>query len=527
MKSSILALYCILLAKLTIGESFTNPVLWEDLADNDVFRVNNVYYYTASTMHYSPGAPILRSYDLVNWEYIGHAVPSLPWGDKYNLQGGNAYIKGIFASTMRYRPSKKQFYWIGCIEYSRTYVYTSAGASVTDGWTPRSEISTCYYDCGLLIDDDDTMYVAYGNTQISVAQLSADGLSEVKTQKVYETPSSIGTLEGSRMYKINGAYYIFSTKPANGQYVLRSTDPFGPYTIKELLLNLGSPIPSGGVPHQGSLVETQNGTWYYMAFVDSYPGGRMPVLAPVTWGSDGFPSITLVGSSWGTSYPYPLPKQVLEQHTGTDSFNGTALSPQWEWNHNPDTTKFTLSNGLILNTVTVTSDLYAARNTITHRILGPTSSGTIVLNYSNMNDGDRAGLALLRDTSAYIAVSNTGGIFKVSMYSGLTMTSSWSTASTGTEAKSTAISGGKIWLRIYADIHVGSGKQGTFYYSEDGETFTAMGSLTLNSAWNFFMGYRYGIFNFATKALGGSVTVSSFTMDAPGFTTTGPASAES
>ena len=511
MRFAILTLCSSLLATVTMGEKFNNPVLWEDLADNDVFRVGDVYYYTSSTMHYSPGAPILQSYDLVNWQYVGHAVPTLPWGDKYNLKGGNAYIKGIFASTMRYRASTKQYYWIGCIEYSHTYIYTS-DTSVTGTWTPRSEISTCYYDCGLLIDDDDTMYVAYGNTQISVAQLSKDGLSQVKTQKVFDTPSSVGTLEGSRMYKINGAYYIFSTKPANGQYVLRATSPFGTYTMKQLLLNLGSPVTNGGVPHQGSLVETQNGTWYYMAFIDAYPGGRMPVLAPITWGSDGFPSVTLVNNAWGASYDYPLPKKVLESHTGTDSFNGTSLGPQWEWNHNPDTTKFSVNNGLTLNTATVTSDLYAARNTLTHRILGPTSSGTIVLNYANMKDGDRAGLSLLRDTSAYISVSNSGGAFKVSFYSGLTMTSTWSTSSTGSEAKSATITGGKIWLRISADIHVGTGKQGTFSYSTDGTTFTSMGTLTMNQAWNFFMGYRYGIFNFATKALGGSVTVSSFTV---------------
>jgi beta-xylosidase len=518
MKCLIFVLYSILLT-VALGEIFTNPVIWEDLADNDVFRVNDTYYYTASTMHYSPGAPILKSYDLVNWEYVGHAVPSLPWGSKYNLENGSAYVKGIFASTMRYRPSMKQFYWIGCIEYSHTYVYTSASDSVTSTWSPRSEISTCYYDCGLLIDDDDTMYVSYGNTQISVAQLSADGLSQVRTEKVYSTPASIGTLEGSRMYKINGNYYIFSTKPANGQYVLKANNPFGPYTIKQLLLNLGTPISGGGVPHQGSLVQTQNGTWYYMAFVDSYPGGRMPVLAPITWGSDGFPSISLVGGSWGTTYDYPTKKRVLEPLTGMDSFNGTTLGAQWEWNHNPDTTKYSVKNCLILNTATVTSDLYAARNTITRRILGPTSSGTIFLDYSKMADGDRAGLALLRDTSAWIGIVNTGGTFAVSFWSGLTMTSTWATSSKGSQSKSATISGGKIWLRIYADIHVGTGRQGMFYYSTDGKTYTLMGSLTLNNAWNFFMGYRYGIFNYATKALGGSVTVGSFTMDSPGYTT--------
>ena len=52
--------------------AFNNPVFFEDLADLDIRRVDNTYYYSASTMHYSPGAPILRSYDLVNWEFIGH-----------------------------------------------------------------------------------------------------------------------------------------------------------------------------------------------------------------------------------------------------------------------------------------------------------------------------------------------------------------------------------------------------------------------------------------------------------------------
>ncbi|KAH7354659.1 putative xylosidase/glycosyl hydrolase [Rhexocercosporidium sp. MPI-PUGE-AT-0058] len=421
---------------------------------------------------------------------------------------------------MRYRASNKKWYWYGCIEYGGTYVYTAS--SPTGPWTQAAKISQCYYDAGLLIDDNDTMYIAYGNTQLSVAQLSADGLSQVKTSVVYNTPSSIGVLEGSRMYKRNGYYYIFSTRPANGQYILKASSPFGPYTVNQVLLNLGSPVPSGGVPHQGSLVETAAGSWYYMAFVDSYPGGRIPVLAPVSWGSDGFPTIQLVNNAWGTSYTAPLTLSSIS-HVGTDSFSGTSLSAEWEWNHNPDTTKFSVSNGLTLNTATVTSDLYHARNTLSHRILGPTSSGTIVMDVSSMADGDRAGFAMLRDTSAWIGVVKTGTATKISMTSGLTMTSNWATSSTGSEVASASISATKIWLRIYADIHVGSGKTAKFYYSTDGSTFKQLGSaLTLNSAWNFFPGYRYAIFNFATKALGGKVKVSSFTVDSPGETT-GPA----
>jgi beta-xylosidase len=501
------------------GQTFSNPVLWEDLADLDIFRVGDVYYYSASNMHYSPGAPILMSYDLVNWKYIGHSVPTLGFGSKYDMSGGaTAYVKGIYASTMRYRASDNTWFWYGCIEYSGTYVYTAS--SVTGPWQQKTKISTCYYDAGMLIDDDNTIYIAYGNTQLSVAQLSKDGLSQVKTQVVYQTPSTIGTLEGSRMYKIKGSYYIFTTKPANGQYVLKSTNgPFGPYEVKQLLLNLPGPISGGGVPHQGGLVQTPAGAWYYMAFVDSYPGGRVPALAPISWGSDGFPVLQTSNGAWGTSYTAPLPLRPLESHTGIDYFNGTSLGPQWEWNHNPDTSKFSVKNGLTLSAATITNDLYKARNTLSHRILGPTSSGTIILDVGNMKDGDRAGFALLRDTSAWIGVRKEGTALKISMWSGLTMTSTWATANTGSEVSSALVSGTRFWLRIYADIHAGTGKQGYFYYSTDGKSFQKLGSLTLNQAWNFFPGYRYAIFNYATKALGGSVLIESFKVDAPGLTT--------
>ena len=56
------------------------------------------------------------------------------------------------------------------------------------------------------------------------------------------------------------------------------------------------------------------------------------------------------------------------------------------------------NNGLRLQTATVTNDLYTARNTLTHRIQGPTSTATIELDYSAMANGDRAGLAMLRDS---------------------------------------------------------------------------------------------------------------------------------
>ncbi|BCB82700.1 hypothetical protein Psuf_000130 [Phytohabitans suffuscus] len=489
--------------------AFSNPVLWQDFADIDIIRVGDAYYYSASTMHYSPGAPILRSYDLVNWEFAGHSVPSLDFDNAaYDMSGGRAYVKGIWASAFNYRPSNGTFYWIGCTEFNRTYVYT---ASTVEGpWTKRSRINNCYYDAGLLVDSNDTMYVAYGNSNISVAQLSGDGLSQVRTQQVFTTPSSVGTLEGARFYKRNGYYYIWLTRPANGQYVLRSTSPWGPYEMRQVLLDLPGPISGGGVPHQGCLVQTQNGQWYYMSFVDAFPGGRVPALAPVSWTSD-WPVLQTVNGRWGATYPYPdvpAPPRPVKPMIGSDTFTGSALGPQYEWNHNPDTTRFSVGNGLRLRTATVTNDLYAARNTLTHRIQGPTSTATVELDYSTMANGDRAGLAMLRDSSAWIGVRRDNGAYRVSMTNGLTMNSSWATTGTGSEQGSASISGGRIWLRVSADIRPGSGRQATFSYSTNGSTFTSLGpAFTLNNAWQFFMGYRFGVFNYATSALGGAATV--------------------
>ncbi|MEU6684509.1 glycoside hydrolase 43 family protein [Streptomyces sp. NPDC046832] len=498
--------------------AYTNPVIWQDFADIDVIRVDDAFYASASTMHYSPGAPVLRSYDLVHWEIAGHAVPVLDFGAKYDLNGARGYVRGIWASSLAYRPSNRTFYWLGQIDFARTYVYTATAAE--GPWNRLTTISTPYYDAGLLVDTDDTLYVAYGNTTIHVAQLSRDGRTQVRTQQVFTTPSSVGTLEGSRFYKINGQYYIFLTRPANGQYILKSSSgPFGPYTMRQVLLDLRGPIPGGGVPHQGGLVQTQNGAWYYLAFVDAYPGGRMPALAPVTWTPDGWPVVQLVDGAWGTSYPGPAvppPPRPVTPMTGVDTFDGPALNPRWEWNHNPDNTKWSVGDGLTLRTATVTGDLYGARNTLTHRIQGPTSTATAQLDHSAMRDGDRAGLALLRDSSAWIGVRRDGGVPRVVMVDGLTMDGSWNTTGTGRERASAVLPGSRVWLRASADIRPGAARPGTFSYSTDGTTFTRLGpAFSLGNDWRFFMGYRFALFNHATQALGGAVRIQRFDLSTP------------
>lgn len=499
-----------------IASQLTNPVFWADFADLDIFRADDTFYYSASNMHYSPGAPLLRSYDLLNWEFAGHSIPELAFGPNYYLDGGErAYVQGTWASTLQYRPSTSTFYWMGCID-GTTYIYTSPKAE--GPWEQASKINTCYYDCGLLVTDDDKMYVAYGNSGISVAELSDDGLSEVRSQKVFPTDDA-GYLEGSRFYQRDGNFYIFVTLPANEEHVLMSTaGVFGPYERRLLISDAATPVPGTGFPHQGGIVDTPNGDWYYMAFIDAYPGGRIPVLAPLTWGPDGWPTVDLVDGAWSATYDAPdvtppsTPISSFKPYT--DNFTGESLSPQWEWNHNPDNEKWTLeSDALTLTTASVTDDLYAAKNTLTHRILGPKSTATIHLTTDAMSGGDRAGLSLLRQSSAWIGVvADDGGASHIGVTTGLEMDADWNTVSTGTETATAEFAGTEVWLRVEADIapHAGSGR---FSYSLDGEAFTELGDVfELSSDWEFFMGYRFGIFNFATVEVGGSVVLDSFVL---------------
>lgn len=526
------------------ASTYTNPIIYEDLADLDVIRVGSTFYYTASTMHYSPGAPILRSYDLVNWEFAGHAVPELDWGSKYYLpdpsnSSERAYINGIWASTMQYRQSTDTFYWLGCVEYTNTKVLTSRGGNgdpTVQPWVEHPVIDTCYYDCGLLIDDDDSMYVAYGNTNISVAKLTADGLAEESTQVVFDSPNGV-YIEGSRFYKRNGTYYIFVTRPADAEFVLKSDNVWGPYEERVLVDQIPGPIndtssidsPYGvgvsGYAHQGGLVDTEDGNYYYAAFVDAYPGGRIPMLAPITWDEDGWPVlVTDEDGGWGREYPMPVEtNKTVAPLTSTDTFQGGRLSPHWEWNHNPDNSKWNLTDrGLVLKTATVTDDLYSARNTLTRRNLGPFSSGTFHIDVSNMADGDRAGAVLLRDHSGYVGVWKDGNGTTIVHVDDMQLTATsttWETTSNGTvEVTGPVLASNDAWFRIAVDVRPVEPlgvptRNATFAYSLDGTSFTKIGpDLVMESNWEFFMGPRFSVFNYATTELGGEILVKSFTL---------------
>jgi beta-xylosidase len=195
-----------------------------------------------------------------------------------------------------------------------------------------------------------------------------------------------------------------------------------------------------------------------------------------------------------------------------DKFAGETLGPAWQWNHNPDTTKFSLHNpGLTLHTATVTADLYAARNTLTRRLHGADPYGVVEIDFSNMADGDHAGLAALKDASAWIGIVRNGTEYRVVVTHGLAMGTYGGTTSTRTTVATTPIIRTKVWLKVSLDAAAVGSHEAHFFYSLDGSTFIELGdAYTLTTDYLFFMGYRYGVFNYATQALGGSVDVLRF-----------------
>ncbi|GKT83869.1 glycosyl hydrolase family 43 protein [Colletotrichum tofieldiae] len=455
-------------ATVVAQDTFSNPVLWQDLADLEVIRVNDTYYYTASTMHYSPGAPVLKSYNLVDWEFVGNSVPELIFGDEYYLNGtSRAYVGGIWASSLQYRESNGLFYWYGCIQSGemKTWIFTASDPA--GPWTAQPPIDECFYDLGVLVDEDDTI-------------------------------------------------------------------PWGPYTNRTVLDRMTSPIPNSGTPHQGGIVDTPDGDWWYMSFLDAYPSGRIPVLAPLTWDEEGWPHIvTDEAGGWGKTYPVPVQTDKTVDAAGeyTDNFDGSKLSPEWAFNHNPDNSAWELgAEGLTLRTATITDDLYSARNTLAHRILGPKSSGTFRLHLGNMTDGDVAGVSIFRDESAYIGFRKEGESLKlIAVHDILAPESAgWQTTSNGTVVATASepdidlsgVANGTtdIYLRIVADLHptfgVEANNPARLLYSIDGESFTQLGpNYWCHNRWQYFLAFRFAVFNYATQLLGGSVLVKEFTLE--------------
>lgn len=482
--------------------TFNNPVLFGDFPDMDVVRVGDTYYMVSTTMFVFPGATLLKSKDLVNWQYCANPLRRIENSEPYNLENGqNRYSHGQWATALNYADGKFQMLFLTLDEGG--FLLT---AEDPEGEWEFKRLKDAYYDCGILTEDGKT-YVVYGISDLHIAQVDQE-LHKLKDEHV-ATGSLDSGLEGCRLYHIGDYYYIYATYPGwpARQTILRSKDIWGPYEEKMVLAD-------GTATHQGALVETEEGEWWTLLFRDNGPLGRMPFLLPVKW-KDGWP---VIGTDGQAGMKYEKPKiasdnQITPLPTD-DPFRNYILTPQWGWNHNPDDSKWSLTKrpGYIrLYTASVTENPYQARNTLTQRILGyhkdPDSSyGTVAVDVSHMAEGDICGFGVFQDPLAFIGIKQTEGerrlIYRVS---------SRTNKRNEVSKYGPSLTDGIVYLRAVPSFNKGKCR---FYYSTDNKTFTEFGEeFRMEYDLSVFTGNKFAIFNYATKELGGYIDVDWFSAE--------------
>ena len=253
--------------------------------------------------------------------------------------------------------------------------------------------------------------------------------------------------------------------------------------------------------HQGSLIDTPDGNeWWTIMQEDKGAMGRMPNLQPVTWedgwpivGNNGKPYTTYTKPNVGATYPIT----VLST---TDSFRSYPLGLQWEWNHTPDNGAWTLferPGWLRLKTGAVVEKLTQARNMLTQRIYAYTnkaSKGTVRIDVSHLQEGDRAGISVFQDPYAYIAVEKKDGKCRLVWRQDQLRTNDGFTPKE--TAKKLTIPD-VVYLRATMNYNDSKTK---FYYSLDNKTFTPLGDqTTLSFNLTVFVGARFGLFCYATQ----------------------------
>ncbi|MBD2704636.1 glycoside hydrolase 43 family protein [Spirosoma sp. BT702] len=487
----------------TIAQTAHNPILFADVPDMAMIRVGTNYYMSSTTMHMSPGLPIVKSKDLVNWNMIGYAYDTLANVDALNLTNGKStYGRGSWASSLRYHNGT---YYVSTFAQTtgKTYIYTTK--NIEKGPWKEISFTPAYHDHSLFFDDDGRVYMIYGAGKLRLIELTADasGIKPGTTEQVLienaSTPSGTGgglPAEGSQLFKVNGKYYLFNiTWPKGGMrtVVIHRADKLtGPWEGRVALQDLGVA--------QGGLIDTPDEKWYAYLFRDFGGVGRIPYLVPVKW-EDGWPVLGVSGKVPET-LDLPTNKSLIPGIVASDEFTRKkgepALPLVWQWNHNSDNKLWSVNERkgyLRLKTGRIDTSFVLARNTLTQRTIGPESSGSTALDVSNLKEGDFAGLCLLQKNYGLVGVKAEAGSKSIIMVS----------ASSGkpVEVQRVSLTQKTVYLKAECDFKDRK-DTANFLYSLDGKTWKRIGeSLKMPYTIPHFMGYRFGLFNYATQQTGG------------------------
>jgi len=481
-----------------------NPIIYADCPDMSMVRVGDTYYMSSTTMHMSPGVPVMSSKDLVNWKIVSYAYDTLGNIDALNLNNGkNAYGKGSWASCIRYHNGS---FYISTFSSTtgKTYIYSTKNIE-KEPWKVLS-FRPSYHDNTLFFDDDGRNYLITGAGKLNIIELKADLTGIIPgSEKVLIANASAPAgpninlgAEGSQLFKVNNKYYLFNiTWPRGGVrtvVVHRADKITGPWEGKVALQDLGVA--------QGGIVDTPDGRWFAYLFRDNGSVGRIPYLVPVKW-EDGWPVFGVNGKV-AMTLDLPASKGLIPGIVASDEFTrgrkDLALPLVWQWNHNPDNKLWSVTQRkgyLRLTTGRIDTIFTQAKNTLTQRTIGPVCSGSTSIDVSNMKEGDFAGLALLQQKFGQVGVKYANGVKTIVMVNGSTKKP--------VEAQSIPLNQKSVYLKAECDF-TDKKDLANFFYSLDGKTWTPIGSqLKMEYTLTHFMGYRFGLFNYSTMNPGGYV----------------------
>ena len=488
---------------------YQNPVLYADYSDPDVIRVDKSYYLVASSFHFSPGIPVLQSEDLVHWKIVGHVLPKLTFAPQYDMPGpfalddtkskpvdGTRYASGVWAPAIRHHNGLYYVYWPTPGEG----IFMATASNPQGPWSVPVAVMAQkgLEDPCPFWDDDGKAYMIHGRVgagPLILHRLSADGTTVLDDGVVIaEDKARLPVLEGPKLYKRDGWYYIFA--PIGGvsegpEAVGRARNIYGPYEWRDVL------TPSAEVkgPHQGGYVETPSGQGWFLHFNSTGAFGRIDHLQPVVW-QDGWP---VMGDNGKPAMRHAVPDtgaHTRDRLQDSDTFSSSKLGLQWSWNHNPDDARWSLTArpGFLRLTAAKADSLTTSRNTLTQILQGPAMQATVRLDVSHLQDGQRAGLSLFGVKPVWIGVAREGGVNHI-VY-----------AVAGVETVGPAVTGSSVDLR--ADVQ--ADQIGRFAYSVDGRAFTAFGEALPLSKFSWWKGSRPALFTFTRGEPGGFVDVDWF-----------------
>ena len=464
--------------------TYKNPVLNADYSDPDVIRVGEKYYMVASDFHFM-GMQVLESDDMVNWKLVSQIY------DHFEGEGWDRnahYAGGSWAPAIRYHDGKFWVYF--CTPDEGLFMSTAESAG-----GPWSELHCvkavpAWEDPCPFWDEDGQAYLGRsrrGAGPIIIHKMSADGrqlLDDGVT--VYTGP----TAEGTKFLKKDGWYYLII--PEGGvdrgwQTVLRSKNIYGPYE-KKVVLEKGSTNVNG--PHQGSLVDTPDGEWWFYHFQQTEPLGRVVHLQPARW-ADGWPLIGVDIDGNGIGEPVPVwtkpdikPAQKPSYPATSDDFSSRELQLQWQFNHNPVKEAVSLGErpGWLTMHPLPAQNFMLARNTLTQKQMGYEGIVTTLVDISQLAEGDRTGLACFSNVFNCIGVERCGGANWIYVeYNGAT-------------EQIAKIKGKQVWLRAELDA-LNNAHQ--LSYSTDGKTFTPCKE-PYSLKFGFWKGARIGLYAYTT-----------------------------